>query len=420
MLCDMDFLKTDFVRTYFKAASFSGISKVFAAFLSLGTLWLINAIAGKDGFGLVMLGYSICLILSHSLGSYFANIVLYHTSRDHDHRIIAQALVWAALISGALGWALYFAAEPLAGLMNKPDFAPVMQEFSWMVFTFVMLSVLCEWCRARQKIITMVAFFEIIPVTLRVGMLGLAYIAGVSAPQDIGQIYVYSYLIPFVILMVTTRPGFMFGLEMFSKWNREYGFHSIIAQFLNRSVLNLMTFVLGFFASAGAVAEFALSARLAAFLNLPQLAFEQIIWPRLGAFLEAREFDKLKSEFRSARRWAYGLCFIAVLSFIVLLPYVLPFFGDYRLAYGLTLTIAVGALIFTAFGAVDGLLVMAGHIKANMAINAIGLAVMLASFFALEYVFHLGVIGAAIALAIGTSIRGLLSHILVRRLVKLA
>lgn len=405
----------DFIRTYFKAASFSGISKVFAAFMALGVLWLVNAVAGKDGFGLAMLGYAMALILGHSFAAFFSNIMLYHTSRNHESPMISSALNWGVWISTALSVGVFFLAGPIAVAMDKPWAASVLQEFAWMIPPFVALSVLCEWCRARQKIITMVTYYEILPVGVRVLLLGGLYLSGYDSLELIANIYGLSYLLPFLVLAVQSKIRPSWSGEIFSNWNLKYGLHAMAAQFLNRSVLNVMTFVLGFFASAASVAEFALATRLAAFLNLPQLAIEQMLWPRLGAYLAKKQGDDLHDEFTHARRWTFGLCFLCVCGFVVLLPYVLPFFGEYKMAYGLILTLAVGSLFAAALGALDGLLAMDGHVRANMIMNAGGLAVMLAAFF----ILGASVIAAAVALVAGTAARSLIAYYYVRKLVKL-
>ncbi len=390
-------------QLYLRSGLFSLGGKIAASVSALTVLWLMNTIAGKDVFGEIMIAYSLNFILAAALAGQFQTIVLYHTSRTPDVPVVKNKLGAALFYATVTGLALV-ALERLfipgiENLMHKPGIGAWFSSMSWIIPAYAINSILCTWYRARQDVPTMVMYFDVWPSVLRMIFLGFILILSLT-PQWISMAYILSYLVPFLVLFAQNPVSINANPRHFTRQDMAYSFQMMISQFMSRSLSHIVVFILGIFAPAAAAADFTLAMKFSQFLQLPKLVLTQIQMPRMGEQLENNKNKELLYEFEAVRSLSLATTILGTAFFILLLPYIFQWFGDFRAAMPIFVVLAIGAIIMAGFGSVGNYLGIAGYAGSNLLINAAALAALLAALFV--FVPGHGAMGAAIASTIGS------------------
>lgn len=367
-------------RLYLKASSISAFSKLYTSFAAIAVLWLINAIAGKDGLGLIMTAYALNYILGSAVASWMQSIVMFYTSRAGDAASYAEkngaALFYTIIAGGLIAGAQMTMAPQIAEWMNKPEAEIWIATLAWMTPAFAINSLLTSWYRARQDVPKMVIYFEIWPATLR--LLFLSIIFAMTLPAWwIGAAFVVSFLLPFCILYIQHPLKLYISPFNFSAWDMAYGSQNALTQIMTKSVNNLVIVLLGFLASAGTVAEFTVAMRFVQFLQLPKLALAQLQVPRIGMHLAKGTRQQLKTEYDLTRLSGLVLTLIGIFILLLAGPFILSLFGEYKTAYPLLILLAVAAIIRVGFGTAGGYLSIAGYAGWGLVINALTFGVLI-------------------------------------------
>jgi O-antigen/teichoic acid export membrane protein len=325
--------------------------------------------------------------------------MMYHTSRDHDAHDdkIAVCLTLAGIISTLIGWLFFLASSQIADLMNQNLAAPWFRDMAWIIPAFTMNSVLTSWYRAKQNIETMVVFFEIIPMLTR--LIGLTVLLLTTfSTGTIAYIFVASYALPFLILYLKKPMQPSVNIKNLELWDITYGAQSMLAQLVNKSIRNIVIFALGFFVTAGAIADFTLAMRLGQFLQMPKLAIAQLQIPRMGQFLKTKDNISLLQEFDIMRNVSLALTLFGTAAFIIASPIIFMMFPDYQNAFPVFMILASASIIRAGFGAIGGYLNIAGYAGYGLITNAATLAILMILLITL--IPLLGIMGASIALTI--------------------
>ena len=346
-----------------------------------------------------MLAYALNYILATALASLLQSILMYYISREPD---AYQEKVSACLLHG-IGIGIVIAllenlcADALSQTMNKPKTGEWFKILAWIIPAFAANSILTSWYRARQDVPTMVVFFEIYPAALRL-LLFTAILAMSLSPICIGYAYIASYAVPFIILFAKKPLPLTLNLSQFSLWDISYGFQSMLAQLVNKSIRNLVIFIVGFFVSAGAVAELTLAMRFGQFLQMPKLALAQLQIPRIGAFLKEKNQDGLLKEFNTMRNISLLATIAGTGALMLIAPLIFYIFPEYEAAYPLLLILAAASIIRAGFGAIGGYLNIAGYAGYGLITNT--LTLMFLGISLLYFVPLYAGKGAALSLAL--------------------
>jgi O-antigen/teichoic acid export membrane protein len=387
-------------QIYLRSGLFSLAGKLVTSFAALGVIWLITRIAGKDIFGEIMIAYAFNFVIAAALAAQFQTILLYHVSRGGEHRDkLGSSLFFALMIGFILVLAEKFCATPLASLMNKPQLSEWFSSLSWMIPAFAVNSILCAWYRARQDIPTMVMYFEVWPNILRLLFLCVILFT-LHDPAWIATAYTFSYVLSFFILYTRDPIPLNANPRAFTWWDMRYSAQMMIGHMMSKSLSNIVVFFLGIFASAAVVADYVLAMKFAQFLNLPKLILSQVQMPRMGAQIETRESIAMMEEYEAVRSLSLAATILGTAFFILLLPYIFVWFGDFASAVNLFLILAISAIILAGFGSAGSYLGIAGHAGTAIIVHAASLAVLMVSLLVLVPLY--GGEGASMATGIGS------------------
>ena len=366
-------------QRYLHATASSGAAKVFQVFAAIGVVWLLNAILGKEEFGLFMIVFALYYILAEGVANLFQSLILYHEASDDDvhstPKIAGTCLTYGFILGSLLAFGLYALSAPLAGWMDKPEALLWFQYLGSFIPFQVLMILLGSLYRARQRVPTMIFFQEFLPSFVRFTGLGVMWTLGID-PFHIVSIYILSYLIPFAILYAQAPLMPRFDVRVFTLWDVRYALQSMVSQVVNKSSRNIIIVVLGVVGSAALTAEYTIASRIAQLLNLPKQAIAQLQVPRFRNFLKNKDLHSLKNEYDTARIVMFLATLFGVLGILVLGETLLGAFGDYAIATPILMVLAIGSLIHAAFGIVGGYIIMAGYAGWGLFWNSVSLIVL--------------------------------------------
>lgn len=169
----------------------------------------------------------------------------------------------------------------------------------------------------------------------------------------------------------------------------------------------LATLMLGLFASPEAAGLFQPVARISLVLMLPALALSLRFNPKIAALHTAGQREDIA---RLSRKYTWAST-AAVAGFGAVLcafaSFVLGLFGDaFRVGVPLVWIVVAGRIAMTIFGPGAPILAMTGH--SGKALKALAISLVLEALLAMTLIPYLGLEGAAISVAAGLAIRGLL------------
>lgn len=373
-------------QRYFRAVSIAGFSKIYTAASAIAVLWLINAVAGKAGLGLVMSAYALSNILGSIVASWARAIIMYHGARQEEFYENAgktgACLFYTFVIGMAFALCVYWLAPWLADAMDKPAIAGWLRGICLMIPAFALNGALTSLYRAQQDIRRMVLYFEIWPATLRLIAFGAIYMMSLPSGWIVAG-YIASFLLPFIALYCRRPLPIRLNPRYLSRWDMRHGGQVGLDRVVTKSMNNLVIVLLGFMVSAEIVAQYVLAMRVALFLQFPKLVIAQLKVPRMGRYMYANDYNMLMAEFDIMRLLSLAATLTGVACLAVVGPYLLELFGDYDGAYPLVMLLAIAALIRVGFGALGGYLTIAGYAGRAFIVNVFGLCVFLALLFML-------------------------------------
>ncbi len=389
-------------QLYLRSGLFSLGGKILASLAALGVMWLIIRIAGKDVFGEIMIAYAFNFVVAATLAAQFQSVILYHASRAPEEPVqrsrLGSALFYAIMIGFVLVIIEKLSAPQIATLMKKESLALWFSSLSWIIPAYALNSILASWYRARQDIATMVMYFEVWPNMIRLLFLCAIFFL-IKDPAWIATAYTASYVLSFLFLYVRD-PTPLNARLMFTKWDMIYSARMMAGHMMSKSLGNIVVFILGIFTPAAAVADYALAMKFAQFLNLPRLITGQLQMPRMGAQIEKRETAAMMQEFEAIRSLTLAATILGTAFFILLLPYVFLWFGNFTDALEIFTWLALSAIIFASTGGAGNYLGIAGHSSAAVTVHAIALTALTIALLILVPFY--GAPGAGAATALGT------------------
>ena len=388
---------------YFRAGSISAVAKIFTSVGALLVIWLINEIAGKEVFGLIMLSFALNYILASALAAFFQSPLLYYVSRDPDdesenRQRLSNYIVGVVVLGILIAVIEVSFAEFLADTMQKSDAAIVFQTMAMIIPFFALNSLISNYYRARQDIVTLVTYFEILPMFVRCTCFSVLLFLSFDAIW-LGYVFVASYVLPAILLWTKSRVLPSIDVRFWNGWDLSYAAKSMVSQLVNKSTRNLLVFILGFFVSASAIADLSVAIRFGQFLQLPKLAFLQLQKPRIGQWMAKEDTYGLLREFRALQGFSTLATFFGAVVFFFAIPIVLPIFGDYDSALPLLYILAVASVVRSGFGAAGEYIGMAGRAGQALFVNIVVAVVIGISLLLL--VPMIGIEGGAYALVIG-------------------
>jgi len=184
-------------------------------------------------------------------------------------------------------------------------------------------------------------------------------------------------------------------------------------------VLWLDTLLLGILRSPSEAGIYSASSRYLLIGAFFLTAINQALAPQVGALLAANERRRAQSVYQSATWWIVAATWPIYLTIVIFAPLALKVFGaGFEQGAPVLVILGMAALVATATGSVDWVLLMGGKSTWNLMNTAIALVANVA--LNLLLIPHYGMVGAATAWAVSIILNNVLPTIEVRLLMGLS
>jgi O-antigen/teichoic acid export membrane protein len=212
----------------------------------------------------------------------------------------------------------------------------------------------------------------------------------------------------------TFSPGLPFEKQVISFCAAVFGM-----EFLTFLMSQTDKVLIGFYLGAREVGIYAVAAGLVTFVPIVLQSVNQIFSPTIADLHARGEHELLGRIFQTLTKWILGLTLPLAAVIMIFAPALMRIFGhDFEAGWPILVIGAVGQLINCAVGSVGFLLLMSGHQKRLIRIQALmAIAMMLLNLLLIP---KWGIVGAALAAAITNGIANVCYLSEVRRSLRLS
>ncbi|MEA3274285.1 MAG: oligosaccharide flippase family protein, partial [Pseudomonadota bacterium] len=377
---------------------------------------------GADEAGLFFLAYTIVFVAAAvsrlGLDNTFVRFIAAHQSANEWAEInglYKTGVRWALFASLVVAACFWILAEPLAArVFTKPAFADVLRV---MALAIPFLALFTLHASALQGIKRIPQSMIVLSVASPLAVVALAFAVRPEHAETAGWLVVAATALTLVL------GGYWWKQIPDARGNAiRVGREKILASclpllgvvVLNQTVNWSSQIMLGAWATSADVALFNAAQRTAMLTSFVLVAVNSIAAPKFAAMFRMNQHDALRRTAKHATRLMIILA-LAPLALMLAFPdLILLLFGAEFTAGATSLQIlAIGQFINVATGSVGFLLAMTGHerLLRNNVLAAATVALALGFGLIPSY----GLVGAAIATAVGVATQNLLSAWQVRR-----
>jgi O-antigen/teichoic acid export membrane protein len=400
-----------------------GVSVLFASVFGSGLAYLYSIFLarslGPKNFGVYALGLAIfnVTLLIAPLGFEngalrFVSTALGRGDRQAAQRTIAQVLALVLLSGICAGLLLAIASRPLAvGLYDNAQLAAVLPWFALAIPMSVIAAVLLDVIRAFQQVrYTVLVRYLWEPAArfaLAAVLLGMGYALGGA----LAALVITSAGSLLIALGAARRIGaFSGGLGAALSGQ---GLRSLFVYCLPLTVSNVFgviaprsdILILGMWVSPEQVGVYSVAAQTAAVIALVLGGLTTMCAPVMGEIAATDDLRRLETLYATVCRWTLACTVPLFCLFAVFGTSILALFGQhFTEGAGAMAVLALGQLLYSAFGISGTLLLMFGHSRRFMA-NSILLGLFLVGSNLL-LVPRFGMLGAACAVALSNAAIG--------------
>jgi O-antigen/teichoic acid export membrane protein len=400
-------------KELFKQSGISGLGRFGNIFLRYIQTILITRMLGASGFGLYVLARNssqmLAIIGAYGLGPTLTRLI--PVSKDNPaklHGILKYSILISLFISVCLGLILI----PLSGwlaetVFNQPELKEVLMWFCLSIPIQSLIQVGYGILRGHKKIgVRVLAENLIFPSVSIILLLTFSFlqlgILAVVASYIVAYSFTLAYSGYFVerISNVFTRWR---GISI-SDFNSREEVNKMAIPLLFSSSLDFVqkwadTFMLGIFSTAMSVGIYAISLRVAAFIQIPLTAMNMIFGPMVAEISASGDRQRLADAYKLVTRTSLILS-LPIFCLIFLFPQELLYmFGkDFSNGGRALVLICLGQIINVSVGSTAQMLVQTGKAKVHM-YNSVVFLLLTITLNWLLIPEH-GIIGAAIANAV--------------------
>jgi O-antigen/teichoic acid export membrane protein len=397
----------------FKQSGITGLGRFGNLFLRYIQTLLITRMLGAGDFGLYVLGRNTAQLVANigafGLGPTLTRLIPVNLTNSRAVSTILRYGITVSLISSiVLSLTLLLLSGWISEMVfHQPELEDVLFWFCLAIPIQSLLQVLYGTLRGYKKISARVftenLIFPIVSIFILTifSLLKLGLLAAIAS-------YIISYILTaiFAGYFVNKIDG------IFSKWKSIGKPDTEVKREVNQMAVPLLlstsldfvqkwadTFMLGILSTLASVGIYAITLRVAAFIQIPLTAMNMVFGPMVAEISALGDTHRLGQSYKLVTRTAFILSF-PIFGLIFLLPQqVLSMFGkDFQEGSQALVLICFGQLINVAVGSTAQMLVQTGKAKTHM-YNSIVFVVLTISLNWLlipEY----GIMGAAVANAI--------------------
>ncbi len=407
------------IGLYLKSSGTGLISQVVTKLSAFATVWLLNRILLKGGYG----NYEFALALTSMLlvlgSGGLQYVAMYRLSRiDADpetlagHKLAGALLGWSLILSAVVALGVGVLAPALASASGKPELAFWIGSLAFLIPVRVATGVYRNWYRARQLVAESLLLGRMGPAISRTIFLAAAWFFWQTPEGVVAAILGGEFLV--ILLWYARSPLNPFRLRgILSGWDVQYAAKLMFTRGLSKSVKRTDVIMMGSLTTSGATAGYVVASKLSMLLLVGHQLMNLILTPRVGRFLEREKLETVQREYHQSR--IVGLSFALLGASLISLggPWLLAFFGDYSDALPVILILSATYISQVSFGMCGGYLNIAGYANWTLMTTAMVLLLNVGLNFFLIPI--LGASGAALAMLISVSTTNAFTAYLVLR-----
>jgi len=386
---------------YLRSSGASLASTILSKASGFASVWLLNRILAKGGYGNYEFAFTIVSLLLLVGAGGLNHAVMYRLSRLDSppekldgHDFAGAALGWSLLLSTLFAGLVFWGAPFVEALAGNEDLAFWVSLLAFLIPIGAARGIYQSWHEARQRIPESIFMGKVLPAIARVILLSAVWLLWPTAELVIAAVLL-SELGPLLGWYVRT-PVNPFRLRgQLSSWDVWYSVKLAITQGFSRTTQRTDILMVGVLATAEATAEYAVASKLALLLAMSHNILNSILRPRIGRFLSKQAWTALKREYDQTRTVALISALIGATVFAFSGKWLLGVFGDYQASYPILMILAGAHIANVSFGMCGGYLGIAGYAGWTLAVSAMNLSLNIAANFLLIPV--IGAVGAAVA-----------------------
>ncbi len=388
---------------------------------------MIARLFGPAAFGLYSLGVAAVngaqILARFGMENGVVRYVAHHQAREDTPRVrgtIIQAIGVTLALSFVLSAVMFFGAGFAADwYYNKPLMEPVLRAFAVTlpIFTFMMMVL---WATQGFQTVTYASYVQqMIRPALFLALVPVFYFLGAGI---IGTVAAYgvSMLLGSLVAVYFLRKLFppLFDNKVPAKFETKELFAVSVPMSITTGAQYLNTWsavwIMGAFASAGAVGIFTAAARTATLSTIVRFAFSGIFSPIISSFYARGEIGDLGQLYKDVSRWIFTGAFALFLPILLLSREILAIFGpDFTAGWTALIIVSAAQLYSSSVGPTPRMLAMTGNQNVAMVATASAAVVGVAVSFAL--VPSLGMLGAALGMASAITTENTATMVAVKR-----
>ena len=415
-------LATGRAATLIKLAFAAG-AKLSAAFIAFGLTALVTRNMPNDEAGLFLLGFSLLAVLSVFFRLGLDNVVLRFLSA-HGTDAFAQeklnrGILWIVTLSVPATIVGMFSSELIATyIFNKPAFGPVLFWILPALPAMAIFFLLSQAFQAQHRVVV-TTIFQNLGIS-SIFIMGFGYV-WYEQPQILSsvtaaQIYSFAAVIILFLAIVTWfgQSDMNFNITGY-KDPELYHASTNLWVASNMTLITVWAGVLiaGAMVPAPELAQLSAAQRTATLTSFVLMVVNMVVAPRYARMWKLGDLVGIKRLAKWSTRGMVVLVTPVILTMVLMPKTVMSMFGEGYEQASLLLTImAVGQFINVATGSVGYLLNMSGHEKDYRRVTLfIGPLTIVAAFV---FTNLWGVVGAAIATALGVAAQNIAALTVVR------
>lgn len=402
----------------------AGFAKVLSAIVGFMATVLITRNMSGDEAGSFLLGLTLVTILHVILRLGLSNVVLRLLSSGQDYEIaqgkLNRSLIWVSTATIPVFLCFFFGADMIAsGVFNKPEFGPTLKWISPAIPMMSIYFLLSSAFQSQERVVLTTFFQNLGGMSLFIlCFIGLGYFRVVdSFSAELASKTFSAATLIICILAVTL---------WFCQAKNRFTFHGYRDRELAASSIHLWlascmgiclqwsgVLVAGALVTSTEVAYLSAAQRTAMLISFVLMIVNIIMAPRYSRMWANRQLTQMTKTSKMASRLMVILVLPLVTLALLIPEKIMALFGSgYEEAAILFSILVLGQFINVATGSVGWLLMMTGHEKEYNISSVISscLTIILSVVLTMQF----GVIGAAIATAIGVSIQNIISIFIVK------
>lgn len=402
----------------------SAFIKASSAFIAFFVTMVVTRSLSPEQSGLFLLaiaGLSAAAIFFRlGLDNVVLRKISAHSGKDNSQAALTTGLQWVLLASLPSAAVISLCANPIASqLLSKPDFAPVLQIAIWALPAMAVFMLIAMGFQAFHRVIATTIFQNLgISSVFLIGFGALWYwqpdrLSAVSA----ATLYVASAVIMLLsaLLLWHRQVQGNWGKPRFKDpdlWQASSNLWAATSMSLAVQWAGIL--IAGAYVAASDIAYLSAAQRTANLTSFVLMVVNMVVAPRYARLWAEGKTAEIQRLAKWSTRGMLALV-LPVVAVMLLFPgWIMGLFGDGYEQGALLLSImAIGQFINVATGSVGYLLNMSGHERDFRRVTFF--AGPLTVILSVLLIQHYGVLGAAIATAVGLSVQNLGALLMVRK-----